>query len=118
VCRALKLLCAAPGVERLSSLKRASVSAAWELVGGATSVEELGAQMAEWEPDVVVVDAALGPGSVDAVRAVRAHARIVSLGAVTGADEVAETLDAVRAAVLGLPSPGGPVRSPRPEAQP
>jgi hypothetical protein len=80
------------------------------------SVEELGAQVAEWEPDIVVIDAALGPGAVDAVRAVRGHARIVSLGAVAGADVVAETLDEVRASVLGLPSPGGPVRSPRAEA--
>jgi hypothetical protein len=85
-------------------------------VGGANSVEELGRQVAEWEPDIVVIDAALGAGAVDVVRAARERVRIVSLGAVAGVDVVAETLDDVRAAVLGLPSPGGPVRSPRAES--
>ena len=38
MCRALKVLCAAEGRERLAVLKRASVGARWELVGGALIV--------------------------------------------------------------------------------
>src|SRR5207249_4742719 len=60
VCRTLKVLCAAADRSRLAELKRAAVGTHWELVGGASSVPELEQQMAEFEPDVVVVDAGLG----------------------------------------------------------
>ncbi|HXF57070.1 MAG TPA: hypothetical protein VNO34_05790 [Actinomycetota bacterium] len=110
MCRALKVLCAAPTPERLGELKRAAVSAQWELVGGATSVEELGRQVGEWGPDVVVVDGSLGAAAVEAARRARSTVRVVAVGRVDGADLVAPTLAEVRDAILGLPGPGGPVR--------
>lgn len=110
MCRALKLLCAAPDPGRLVGLKRATVSAAWELVGGATTVEELGVQVAEWRPDVVVVEALLGPEAVARVRAGRPACRVVSVGWLEGADAVAGSLEDVRDEILGVPKPGGPVR--------
>jgi len=111
VCRALKVLCAAPGRERLIELKKATVSTNWELVGGAASLEEIAGQIDSWRPDVVVIDGSLGADGVAAVRSVMDRVRVVTIGAlVEGADEAADTLDEVRAAVLGLPKPGGPVR--------
>lgn len=92
-------------------LKRAAVSATWELVGGAASERELAAHIAEWGPDIVVLDAALGVGAVTAIRAGRATARIVSVGQLDGVDAVADSLEDLREAVLGVPKPGGPVRS-------
>lgn len=112
MCRALKVLCAAPGRDRLAELKRAAVSTNWELVGGAASLEELAGQLESWRPDVVVLDSNLGAEAVAAVRSLLDRARIVTVGsAVAGADDVAASLDEVRAAVLGLPRPGGPVRA-------
>jgi Mrp family chromosome partitioning ATPase len=110
MCRALKILCAATSAEGLAELKRAAVSAQWELVGGALSIEQLGEQLDRYNPDVVVADAGLGPGTVDAVRAARLPVRLVAVGSLPGADEAAESTDEVRDAILGAPRPGGPVR--------
>ena len=109
MCRALRVLCAARSPERLAELKGASVSPNWELVGGSTSVGELAGQVTELSPDVVVLDEAIGNGAVAAVRAARDGARIVSVGPADGADEVVGSLEEIRAAVLGLSRPGGPV---------
>jgi DNA-binding NarL/FixJ family response regulator len=110
VCRALRVLCAAPDREGLVGLKRAAVAAHWELMGGATSIDELVKQLDEYAPDVVVVDVSLGPEVVGRVKAVRPGARVVALGAGTGADQEVASLDEVRGAILALPRPGGPVR--------
>jgi chemotaxis response regulator CheB len=111
MCRALKVLCGAESRERLAELKRATVSTNWELVGGANSIEQLTSELTSWRPDVVVLDAAMGAGAVSAVRSVLERARIVTVGsALAGADEEAASLEDIRAAVLGLPRPGGPVR--------
>lgn len=110
MCRALTVLCAAPDRERLSALKGAAVSAHWELVGGALTVDELVKQLDEFKPDVVVVDATLGPEAGALARDVRPGVRVVSLGSMPGADVEAAAADDVRAAVLGIPPPGGPVR--------
>lgn len=110
MCRALKVLCAAPTPDRLAELRRAAVSAHWELVGGASSLDELGRQVAEWGPDVVVVDGGLGAAAVEAARRARPAVRVVAVGAVDGADQVAASLAQVRGVILGLPGPGGPVR--------
>jgi len=109
VCRALKVLCAAADRSRLAELKRAAVGTHWELVGGASSVPELEQQIAEL-PDVVVVDAGLGEQAVDSVRGAGRPARLVAVGRLTGADAEAAEVEEVRAAILGLPHPGGPVR--------
>ena len=103
MCRALKILCGASTPERLAEIKRATVSVQWELVGGATSVEELGAQIEEWNPDVVVLDKGLGSDGEARAREVKETLRIVVV-------EAADA-DSIRQAILGLPQPGGPVRS-------
>jgi hypothetical protein len=105
-------MCAAGSPERLAELKRASVGSAWELVGGPASAEDVGPAIAEWRPDVLVVDAALGSDTVTVARAVKPNLRVVAVGSLPSADAEA-TLDAVREAILGLPRPGGPVRRSR-----
>jgi AmiR/NasT family two-component response regulator len=110
MCRALRVLCAAAHADRLSELKRASVGAQWELVGGSASLDDLHRQVAEFEPDVVIIDAALGPLAVERTRAARRTVRIVAVGFLPGADAQTD-LGGVRAAILGLPPPGGPVRT-------
>jgi hypothetical protein len=110
MCRALRVLCAGPGPERLSELRRACVSAVWELVGGVSAIDQLAGQLDEWRPDVVVIDAELGPEAAPTVRRVRPTARLVGVGPVPGADASAASIQDVREAVLGLPRPGGPVR--------
>jgi hypothetical protein len=109
MCRAIRVLCAARGSRRLLELKRATVAAEWELVGGVASLAELQAQLEVLAPDVVVVDAGLGERAVGAVARARPTARIVSLGAAPGAHEVVTSLQEIRAAILGLPRPAGPV---------
>jgi hypothetical protein len=109
MCRAVKVLCAAAGSERLAELKRAAVAAEWELVGGAASLDELATQLEDRRPDVLVLDASLGDESVLRAREAQPGVRIVGIGPLAGADDVA-TLEVVRAAILGLPRPGGPVR--------
>jgi threonine dehydratase len=110
MCRALTVLCAATDRDRLGELKRASVAAEWELSGGATSLDELAAQVADLRPDVVVVDGGLGPGAAARAKQAKPGVRVVSVGPMAEADEQAGSLDDVRGAILGLPRPGGPVR--------
>jgi hypothetical protein len=84
-------------------MKRATVSVQWELVGGATSVEEIAAQIEEWNPDVLVLDKGFGSDGEARAREVKDALRIV----------VAEAVDAdsIRQAILGLQQPGGPIRT-------
>jgi hypothetical protein len=110
MCRALTVLCAAADRDRLGELKRASVGVEWELSGGATSLDELAAQVADLRPDVVVVDGGLGPGAVSRAREAKPGIRVVSVGPLPEADQQADSLEELRAAILGLPRPGGPVR--------
>ena len=108
MCRALRVLCAAGDDGRLAELKRASVGVHWELVGGATSERELVEQAAEWDPDVVVIDGELGPEVADRFRAASPRARVIMAGPGIDAGDI-------RASILGVPGPGGPVRrSPHP----
>jgi hypothetical protein len=110
VCRALKVLCAAPGRGALQALKGAAVSVAWELVGGAVTAAELVKQLDELVPDVVVVDAALPDVGIGAIRRAAPRARVITLGPLDGADGVADSPQGIREAILGLPPVGGPVR--------
>lgn len=111
MCRALSVLCAAPDRNRLLELKRAAASVHWELVRGATSVDELVKQIDEARPDVVVIDAAIGSDAALKVRGRMPNARIVSVGGpLDGANATAEAAG-VKDAILGLPPPAGPVRS-------
>ncbi len=109
MCRALKVLCVATDRETLGALKRAAVSAQWELAPGAVDEESALAQLAEGRPHVMVVAGEFR----ELVR--RARERIPSLRIVAdrdlpGADVVAASLEEVRGCILGLPRPGGPVR--------
>lgn len=110
MCRALTVMCAATDRARLGELKMASVAVEWELAGGATSIEELAAQVADLRPDVVVIDAALGPRAALMAKVAKPGVRVVSIGPLAHADEEAASLEEVRAAILGIPRPGGPVR--------
>jgi hypothetical protein len=111
MCRALKVLCAAPDRDRLLELKRAAASVHWELVRGAIDVDELVKQIDEVHPDVVVIDGELGPDAARRVRDRMPNARIVSVGPpLEGANATAGP-SGVRDAILGLPPPAGPVRS-------
>jgi hypothetical protein len=112
MCRALRVLCAAADPERLGPLRRASVSASWELIGGAVGPEEAIRQAGELAPDVVVLDG-LGPEVTAAIRGAAPRARVVTVGPGTAgeADATVRSLDEVRPAILGIPLPGGPVRT-------
>jgi hypothetical protein len=114
MCRALKVLCVAEGRERLAELKRATVSAAWELAPGAASEEEALVQLDEARPHVVVV---FGPFPRLAAEARARGVRVVADRELPGA-AVARSLEEVRGLVLGT-RPGGPVRrGPAPERGP
>jgi hypothetical protein len=114
MCRALAVLCAAPDPERLAELKRAVVAAQWELVGGATDVDELERQIRELAPHVVVI-AGLAAEALRVARAASATIRIVvvTAGSLEDLEDDARVVtasrDAVRDAIVGLPAPGGPV---------
>ena len=110
MCRAMKVLCAAPDEESLAALKRATVSATWELVGGASTADELVRQLDHHAPDVVVVDASLPGVELAAIRRAAPRVRVIAVGTLDGADGVAPTPERVRDAILGLPPVGGPVR--------
>lgn len=109
MCRALKVLCVASDTEALAALKRASVSADWELTPGATSEAEALAQLHEERPHFVV---AFGDfeGFVTEAHATYPVLRIVADRDLPGATAVATSLEEVRGALKGLPRPGGPVR--------
>ncbi len=109
MCRALKVLCVAPDAASLAELKRASVSADWELASGAIGEERAMAQLGEEQPHVVVAFGELGD-LVQRVRATNPFLRIVTDRDLPGASVVVASLEEVRAAVKELPRPGGPVR--------
>jgi hypothetical protein len=110
MCRAVKVLCVATAADALGSLKRATVSAEWELAPGA--VDEAGAlvQIDAERPHVLVVF-----GEYDRlVRLARERfpgLRIVADRDLPGADAVATSMEEVRGLVSMRPRPGGPVRS-------
>jgi DNA-binding response OmpR family regulator len=112
MCRALTVLCAAPGRVALGELKRAAVSASWELIGGASSADELLRQLDELGADVVVVDAGLPGVDVAEIRRVRPRTRVLAVGGLPGADAEVSGPSAVRDAILGVPPVGGPVGGP------
>jgi len=108
MCRALKVLCAAPA-DRLAELKQAAVSASWELVGGAATAEEVATEVAAERPDVVVIDEALTGVAVAKARRAHRTVRVVGVGSLPGVDASVQDLAGLREAILGLQRPGGPV---------
>jgi hypothetical protein len=109
VCRALKVLCVAEDAEGLAALKRAAVSADWELAPGAATEQDGLEQLEADRPHVVVAFGDLG-AFVEAARRAYPFLRIVTDRDLPGATVVATSLEEVRRAVQGLPRPGGPVR--------
>jgi hypothetical protein len=109
VCRALKVLCVAEDPPSLEALKRAAVSADWELTAGAVTEDEALRQLDAERPHVVV---AFGPFERLVARALDAYPylRVVADRDLPGASAVAASLGEVPDAVRGRPRPGGPVR--------
>ena len=110
MCRALKVLCVATDDESLGALKRATVSADWELASGATSAAEALARLDDERPHVLV---AFGPFEelVASARERSPSLRVVTDRDLPGTDVAVTSLDEVRDAVLGRSRPGGPVRT-------
>jgi len=113
MCRALQVVCLAPDRDSLMELKRAAVGTEWELTPGATTADDAIAQAEDRGAHVLV---AAGTAVAEAVARVRGRwpwmrVVVVADGPVEGATAVVGSLDEVRAAVKGLPQPGGPVRA-------
>jgi hypothetical protein len=108
MCRALVVLCVADDPTSLASLKRATVSAAWELAPGATDLRSALDQVDAERPHVLV---AFGEHRelVSLVLDRFPSMRVVTDRDTPGATAVATSLEEVRGLVLGLPRPGGPV---------
>jgi hypothetical protein len=104
----LVVLCVAEDETSLRTLKSATVSAGWELAGGATESRQALDQIDVERPHVLV---AFGPYE-ELVRTVRERfpsMRIVTDRDAPGATVVAASLNEVRGLVIDLPRPGGPV---------
>ena len=106
MCRALKVLCVAPDADALDALRRATVSAEWELAPGATSEEEAITRLHELRPHVLVVFGAF-PGLIERALEAYPFLHVIADRDTPGA-VVVGSVDEVRAAVKGS---GGPVRS-------
>jgi hypothetical protein len=106
VCRALKVLCVAQDTEALGVLKRATVSAEWELAPGATDEDEAIRQLHAERPHVVVVFG-LFPRLVERVLETYPSVRVISDHAMSWAVVVGSS-EEIRDAVK---HPDGPVRS-------
>jgi hypothetical protein len=108
MCRALTVLCVAEDAEGLDALKRATVSAEWELAPGAIDLRSALDQIDSERPHVMV---AFGEHTelVGLVRDRFPSMRIVTDRDTPGATVVATSLGEVREAALGLSRPGGPV---------
>jgi hypothetical protein len=109
VCRSLKVLCVAPDAAVLATLRRAAVSAEWELTPGATTEEEALAQLHESRPHVVVVSGAF-EGFVAKALESAPYLRVIADRELPGAGVVVGSPEEIREAIAGRRRPGGPVR--------
>ena len=109
MCRALKVLCVASDRQALTDLKRAAVSAEWELAPGATTEDDALAQLDAEQPHVLVVFGEFET-LVSRAREGRPYLRIVCDRELPGATVVVGRSEEIRDAVRALPRPGGPVR--------
>lgn len=109
MCRALKVLCVASDPESLMELKKAAVSAEWELAPGATNEADAIGQIDSERPHILV---AFGPYErlVALVGERFPGMRVIADRDTPGATDVATSLGEVRGLVKGSPRPGGPVR--------
>jgi hypothetical protein len=109
MCRALKVLCIAEDAASLTALKRAAVSADWELAPGAATEEEALRQLHQERPLVVIAFGAFG-AFVEMALEAYPNLRVVADRDLPGASAVVGSLEDVRDAVKARPRPGGPVR--------
>jgi hypothetical protein len=109
MCRALKVLCVASDPQALMDLKRAAVSAEWELAPGAITEDDALVQLEAERPHVMVVFGDFET-LVSRVREGQLSMRIVCDRDLPGATVVVERPDEIRDAVRALPRPAGPVR--------
>ena len=109
MCRALKVLCVASDRQALADLKRAAVSAEWELAPGATTEDDALAQLDAEQPHVLVVFGEFET-LVSRAQEGRPYLRIVCDRDAPGATVVVGSPEEIRDAVKALPRPGGPVR--------
>lgn len=111
MCRALKVICVAGDAGSLQELKKAAVSAEWELTPGATNETDAIGQIDAERPHILVV---FGPFErLVAIASERFPGmRIVTDRDAPGATLVATSLDEVRGLVKGSPRPGGPIAEP------
>jgi hypothetical protein len=110
VCRAVRVRCVAEDDQALAARRTATVSAEWELTPGATDETTALALIGAERPHVLV---AFGPYDhlVSITRTGFPGMRIVTDRDLPGATVVATSMEEVRGLVMGLPRPGGPVRS-------
>ncbi|HTG47754.1 MAG TPA: hypothetical protein VK646_08885 [Actinomycetota bacterium] len=108
MCRAVMVLCVAPDRAALDELRRASVSASWELCPGATDLRGALDQIDTERPHMLV---AFGPfEELVALVAERFPGmRIVTDRDAPGATAVAASASEVRELLAGHPRPGGPI---------
>ena len=109
MCRALKVLCVAPDRQALTDVKRAAVSAEWELAPGAITEHDALAQLEAEQPHVLVVFGQFEV-LVSRAREGRPYLRIVCDRDLPGATAVVGRTEEIRDAVRALPRPAGPVR--------
>jgi hypothetical protein len=108
MCRALKVLCVASDRQALMDLKKATVSAEWELAPGAITEDDALDELEAELPHVLVVFGELG-ALVLRAREDRPDLRIVCDRDLPGATVVVARPEEIRDAVRALPRPGGPV---------
>jgi hypothetical protein len=109
VCRALKVLCVAGDRSALAELRRATVSAEWELAPGATTEDDAIRQLHAERPHVLVVFGSF-PTLVERALEAYPSLRVITDRATPGAVAVG-SLEQVRVAVKPSNGPGGPVRA-------
>ena len=109
MCRALKVLCVAGDRSALAELKRAAVSAEWELGPGATTEDDAIRQLHLERPHVLIVFGSF-PTLVERALEAYPSLRVITDRAIRGAVAVG-SLEQVRAAVKPSNGPGGPVRA-------
>jgi hypothetical protein len=107
MCRALKVLCVAGDRSALAELKRAAVSAEWELAPGSTTEDDAIRQLHAERPHVLVVFGSF-PALVERALEAYPSLRVIADRPLPGAVAVG-SLDQVRVAVMPSNGPGGPV---------